>query len=459
MTEMTTGQLKSLPHGYQGEFQIDLPGSLNLRVSHILRLLPGKRIVGKAILDDKTVLAKLFFKNGASGAAEREAAGLKLLSDARMQTPKLLKTLEADDITVFIYEFMPDAQGQHDALDQLDGEAFEERVRSLIRTLCDMHEKGIYQKDLHLDNFIMSGGELFVIDPGSVRGGEGKYSTETSLDNLALFVAQFPVSRHHRVIGFIARESPVAADTLALRVAHIWQKRIQHFVKKLYRDCTYTREIIHEDKNIYCVRDRASDAMLELLRDPQSAADKGKQLKIGNSSVVAVVDVDGQSYVVKCYKYKSVIRGIRRSLRRSRASNSWMFAHLVKELGLQTPEPIALVERRQGPFVMNSWYISEFVAGEDLLGTWGSREPEQSEFDAVEDMFKVLRRVKVSHGDMKATNLILTEGVLNLIDFDGMRQHRKTETFEKRYAKDRARFLKNWTDQTLLDKLEQVIPS
>jgi RIO-like serine/threonine protein kinase len=56
-----------------------------------------------------------------------------------------------------------------------------------------------------------------------------------------------------------------------------------------------------------------------------------------------------------------------------------------------------------------------------------------------------MRQYRLSHGDMKASNLLLTQsGQVELIDLDAMQEHRYEWTFERAFARDQQRFMKNW---------------
>ncbi|NND01008.1 MAG: serine/threonine protein kinase, partial [Gammaproteobacteria bacterium] len=72
---------------------------------------------------------------------------------------------------------------------------------------------------------------------------------------------------------------------------------------------------------------------------------------------------------------------------------------------------------------------------------------------ALQGIFASMREHRLSHGDMKASNLLWLDNQLFLIDLDASRKHRTTLGWRLANHKDRKRFLKNWQSQPELLKL------
>ncbi|MBW1746795.1 MAG: hypothetical protein JRJ25_11240 [Deltaproteobacteria bacterium] len=87
-----------------------------------------------------------------------------------------------------------------------------------------------------------------------------------------------------------------------------------------------------------------------MIADPDSVIDSSRLLKEGNSSTVALAEVNGKLLVIKRYNIKNFIHALKRYLRNTRAWTSWRNAHRLELLGIPTPKPIAFLERRWGPF-------------------------------------------------------------------------------------------------------------
>ena len=62
-------------------------------------------------------------------------------------------------------------------------------------------------------------------------------------------------------------------------------------------------------------------------------------------------------------------------------------------------------------------------------------------------LFYRLYLLKISHGDMKATNIkVLADGQSLLIDLDSMQQHKRDASAQKAHVRDIKRFMQNWKD-------------
>ena len=78
---------------------------------------------------------------------------------------------------------------------------------------------------------------------------------------------------------------------------------------------------------------------IAMLDDPDGTQPEPPDLlKDGNSSTVWRVRADNRPLVIKRYNTKGLGHGIRLNLRRSRALVSWQNAHLLKFLGIPSPQ-------------------------------------------------------------------------------------------------------------------------
>src|SRR5690348_12932573 len=97
-TEMTWKKLAHANRMVPVPFKLALNGSdVPLYCDEIIRVMPQKRIVAMGRWGDHLVVAKLFFeRSSAKRHVQREAVGIKALSECRIPTPKLLYQGSAD---------------------------------------------------------------------------------------------------------------------------------------------------------------------------------------------------------------------------------------------------------------------------------------------------------------------------------------------------------------------------
>jgi tRNA A-37 threonylcarbamoyl transferase component Bud32 len=194
----------------------------------------------------------------------------------------------------------------------------------------------------------------------------------------------------------------------------------------------------------------ASREMVEFLDDPDASLQQpgARYLKQGNTCTLWQVQVDGRQLVVKRYNIKSLAHRFNRAFRQTRAAISWSNAHRLGMYGIPTARPVALVEERSGPLRGRAWFISEYVEGEAVTGlcTRQVADPDDRPL-AVERVTAVLAQLaqcKLSHGDMKGSNFILSGQQAVVLDLDSMRQHVCRLAFRRSQRRDMRRFMRNW---------------
>jgi tRNA A-37 threonylcarbamoyl transferase component Bud32 len=226
--------------------------------------------------------------------------------------------------------------------------------------------------------------------------------------------------------------------------------RSKKYLKKFFRE---SEELVCR-KNfrrfMLCKRGDFTPAMAAFLSSPDKVLDKLKAglLKKGRGSTVGRVRIDDHDLVVKRYNTKGFWHALRRCIRATRAAHSWRNAHRLLMLDISTPRPVALLEKRFGPLRSTAYFINEYVEGpravdffEDRILS-GKREVAQS----IAEIVNKLGAAGISHGDMKATNIIIHKQEPALVDLDAMRVHACPRRFTALHRKDVKRFLKNWRD-------------
>jgi len=225
---------------------------------------------------------------------------------------------------------------------------------------------------------------------------------------------------------------------------------------------TFKRVIIYN-------QDYESPALVSLVEAPDEwLADACERLlKVDSGSTVGIVNLDNRQLVVKRYNVKGIWHGVRRALRKTRALISWQSAHLLLAHGIATPRPVAVIEHRFGPIRLKSYFISEYVEGELCRHFFASSNvSEASRKKVVGEIMQIFHRLAeagISHGDMKATNIIIHKDSPILTDLDALRVHRSRRKHRQAFVKDVQRFLRNWEDQPdLMDifrsELEAISP-
>jgi tRNA A-37 threonylcarbamoyl transferase component Bud32 len=322
----------------------------------------------------------------------------------------------------------------------------------VVPALAALHESGVVQNDIHPENFLFRSGLIYTIDGGDVtQHGRGPLSARKSLNNLALFFAQFQSRHDHFVPEWLEqyrqlRAWPLVEDRSPRLVRLIDAKRSKRkkdYIEKAFRECT--RFTIEHSFNRFSVCERGYDSptMRELLSRIDERMESGKLLKKGNSATVALVDGPSGPLVVKRYNIKDAGHGISRAFRQSRAWLSWANAYRLEFLGISSVKPVALVEERFGPLRRRAYFITEYIDGPDATVLLEKENP-VAEMASIVEILEGLAAAGISHGDLKASNFLLGSDGPVIIDLDSMKEHTNPVDRDRAEKKDIARFMKNW---------------
>lgn len=446
-----------------------------LKVQQWLRVLPGQRYVGKALWQGREVLAKLLVGSKAERHFERERRGARLLAEQGMTTPALLaEGLAKGQGGWLLFDYLAGAESLEQAWREVArqpmlSDAQQGVLGEALGAIAQLHAKGLWQSDLHLENLLRHEGKLHLIDGGGVQAqAPGKpLERDKVLANLGVFFAQLPASLEPHIEELLVHyllvngEHALPLEALLREIASVRRWRLRDYLGKLGRDCSLfsaSRRL----NQLRVVRREEGSALQELLVAPDVAVETGRALKLGGSSTVALIEQGGRRLVIKRYNIKGVGHWLRRCWRPSRAWHSWVEGNRLMFLDIATPRPLAVLELRWLGLRRRSYLVTEYGAGEDIVTRFQpylSNPPPEAELLALDQLFAALLRGRISHGDMKGTNLLWEQGCWALIDLDAVQQHGSDASFARAYAKDRARFLRNWpTDSALHRLLEERLP-
>lgn len=430
-----------------------------LEFVRILRLLPCKRIVAVAKLHGREFLVKAYLGRSAARYVRREQRGVELIVSAGVRTPALRwhGRLVDGQGEVLVFDYLPDAVSLYDRWREAQLE--EEKVDVLTRAMViigKLHNEGVVQNDIHLANFLLSSGRLFTIDGGDiVKRSRPPLAEAASLRNLGMFFAQFyprhdnfarvVLPAYEAVRGWTMDESRL--ERIAREITANREKRKRIYISKAFRECT--RFVCERSFTRFevCERSAYSPEMQALLADPDAMIQSGTLLKDGSTSTVALVHLPDRSLVIKRYNLKSPWHRLRRAFRRTRAWHSWANACRMEFLGIPAVRPVALVEHRYGPLRGKAYFITEYVEGEDALACLKRLKNPDDELKALSSLLHDLSDSRISHGDMKATNFLISDAGPVILDLDAMREHKTREGFRRAFRRDLRRFMQNWQDK------------
>ncbi|HUT30540.1 MAG TPA: lipopolysaccharide kinase InaA family protein [Sedimentisphaerales bacterium] len=355
------------------------------------------------------------------------------------------------------------AKGIHqwlsDGFGELSGEQLElkrDLIRAFGRTIGRMHAAGIFHGDLRLANVLArrekNGWEFFFLDnertrkfrklPGRLRLKNLVQANMieqdiTNTDRMRFFreyKGENAISRREaeRLTGKILKKTS--------RRLHCRNKRDRGAKVYLRTNKNYLR--IREGGRI-AVFDRvfyqAAESM-DLIRQIDALMDAGEVLKSDGSSYVSRVTCNGKDIVVKRYNHRGLIHSLRHTIKKSRARRCWLNAHRLGVLNIATPKPLAYIERRKGGLLWESYFITKYVKGQrlyDFLREDSRGCKERADLaEQLQELLEQLSKHRITHGDLKHTNILVTDNGPVLTDLDAMEVHKLGWRFRLKKRKD-----------------------
>ena len=447
----------------QGSREISMPvelvlaGGERIVCTSVLRVLPYKRAVIKATWQGKPVLVKLL-PNTASGKrnARREQEGHRILQSANITTPKLLLTSRCDDKSyVMVFEFFHQAQHLGD-LWRDHAERRSEIAAAVLRVIASLHRHGCIHTDPHFNNFLLVDKRLYVIDVASIKHcTNGNYGSRQRR-NLAFFLAYFNPTWRKILSEMLSQHYIEAAHDRRLprHIERASQRRKSRYMKKVFRECSDFSTHKSWRKRAVWRRAEYDDELADFLQNPDAWVQKGECLKDGNSATVVRVQLGMRQVVIKRNNRKNIRHWLRCLFRTTRACVNWRNAHLLGIGGIATPAPVAFIETRWGPLRLGGYYVCDFNPAPSSAKKYESPNgspPTEQELKWFKALFENMRLARLYHGDLKASNLLVSDTGIEVIDLDSVKKC-TTKNINTRQQKDRDRFLENWKDNPALLK-------
>lgn len=444
----------------QVDFVLQLADLTALTCQKVVRVVPKKRVVCQALWQGKPVYAKLFFGKNASKYFARDAAGIKWLMEANIDTPPMLYQGEAADksLHVLIFEAITPAHNVAQIWQELNQNHRLTLAKKIIVEVAKHHNASLLQTDLYLKNFLVSDDKVYTLDGDGIRKF-AYLSSEQISQNLAVILSKFDVLDIEKwqtiLVETYSNASVWHAALDPTKLAQIAnQHRLQaatHYAnKKVFRQCSDVNITdlpglfiaVSSNANVNISKEMAK---LEALVQPHNL------LKDGNTCTVALAEIDTKKIVVKRYNIKSFWHGLSRAFRQTRAAASWANAHRLNILDIATAKPIALFEARRFGLRGKAYFLAEYIDAPEVAQFFAQTQNKSQRAEAVKNivmLFYKLYLLQISHGDMKATNIKMQGTQPVLIDLDSLRQHRKSNIAA--HVRDLRRFMQNWQNDNAL---------
>ena len=422
--------------------------NVDLYCEKVLRTIPGRRTVYQGKWDGKPVAIKCFFGSRADRHLKRELAGWSILEDLEIRSPQVLGDFAILDRVTgkkvglgLLVEWLVDAEPA------MLGDGI--ILQKIIGMLSKAHSRGVKFLDPHSGNYLINKRQdLYLVDGDSIRK-TGRLTIRQKAKNLALVLAQFPgpssalISRACRVyenaegstdLGRIFENRVTKLERSARR------KITRSYLKKTLRESSRFSKLYlrNGSARLLTLRDYPLDFFEEFSADPELIFSKGEVIKAGGSSIVSRVQLADQSLVIKKYKNKTRWKKIKRHMQvYPRWRRAWSFGHLFEAIGIPVPRMLALLEVKSGWVGSIAYLVMQDTGIDNLLDVADANRVSRADIEGVVGLLRLMRDHGFVHGDLKATNIMVSETTVFLLDLDSV----KISSANK---KDIQRFLGNW---------------
>lgn len=421
----------------------------------LLRAIPGKRYVYDALWNDRAVIVKVFSdKISANRHLKREWHRLNLLEERSLSAPVPLffgKTGTGD--LAMVVEKIVDSSVALDVFNEMESPTARLNLLGLIsEELAKQHSKGVLQKDMHLGNFLLQKEKVFALDPAQMSFSR-KVSKKKIIAQLAVLASFLSEENVEEITSLCKQYAAVRSWKFSSAdMTLFWKKQaayrkyiINKSLKKRLR--TNKREVktVKCDHHAVASRDFFEKMdFAQFVQNIDQIMTDGQILKDGNTCFVSRVKIADKDIVIKRYNCKGLVHSIRHTLKRSRARRNWLHAHRLEMLNIPTAKPLAFIEKRRPLIVYKSYFITEYIDGQGLdifLADSTLSDQERLSMDKkITELLNKLDNHRITHGDLKHSNILIANNKPTLIDLDSMMVHKFDFLLKNKRQKDRANF-------------------
>jgi len=338
-----------------------------------------------------------------------------------------------------------------------------ELIRALGRTIGRMHAKAIFHGDLRLGNVLAMQENnrwrfLFLDNERTKRFRRLPFQLQ--LKNLVQvnMIPRHMITNTDRMRFFKEywAENPSVKKQKKALIKKVLRKTNQRLSKKrkvsrelkkcLRKNARYLRiktgRYVAVFDRTFCQEAKSFDFIEQI----DTLVDKGQILKNGDTSYVSRLTWNDKDVVVKRYNHRGFIHSLRHTIKRSRAQRGWLHGHRLRVMGIATPKPLAYIEQRKKKLIWKSYLVTEYVKGQNfycfLRDDKTTDQRRSNAIQQVEGLLDKLGKYRISHGDLKHTNILITENGVVLTDLDAMQAHKLNWFYKFKRSRDLERFLR-----------------
>ena len=402
---LTGSIVNAAKFAFTSPFQIHFRDGEIFSSEQVLRLVPKKRMIAFGTWQNKPVVAKLFFnQRHAKTNMEKDLAGVRLLQYKQILTPNLLYQgiSEDEQIYVLLFERIFDAHTLEEIWKNKKSEdSLQPLMQSMMFEFAAKHRLGILQHDLHLNNYLLTPTEIYMLDGEKIEFSD-YLSKEICINNLAEFFSQFGVEMeayqedlfcyYAMMRGWLLKQSDIKQLSTLVQKWNV--RRWERCKKKITEESSNFSLVNQSGVSGVIDRSHGYPNFINLIHNPDDIFNHPDAEIINESGEIKEIKlkIDNCDIVAKRYS-QNFWQSLTQCFSHSKAFKIWQIAQKLNFSGIKTAKPIAFFEKRSFGFCIKSYYFTEAVAGVSLTEFLANKAQSNHVAKHVADLFKDLPKL------------------------------------------------------------------
>lgn len=355
---------------YQADKTISIPFKIQLDAEkselickQVLRIKPRKQIVCYAEWNQQNVVAKLFFdKKNAKKEQQKDARGVRILMQNSITTPKLLfegAAYNHSKLYILIYERISPVQSLGQTLKKHTLSETMPLIHQAVTDLAHQHSLGIIQRDLNLENFLISNNTIYFIDGRLIEQLPFSVTKSVRFEYLAQFFIRLGRKMPETVLielykSYMKNSALLMEETdfawIRSEMARLYDVYAYRYLTRVFSQNTDFNRMVTLKNFIVYTNDYALTELQDLINNPQKHFSSNDQTK-------TTIHFQNKRFIVKTYQNEKGWR----YLDSSRSNKAWKRYNNRYIRQRATVKPVAFIKQRQSGFKMTSYLVLEYL--------------------------------------------------------------------------------------------------
>jgi len=324
-------------------------------------------------------------------------------------------------------------------------------IIAIAQTVRALHQAGVAHRDLYLCHLWL-------------RLPRDNPTLEAALEKPQLLVMDLHRASCKKTFSRRARIKDVAALYFSVQALKLTYKErlrfLKHYFEQPLRTLSLHKKLLWSianrtyhliQRHLWETKDKAHYQKSErsllkaIIASPDTFLEQADVVfKNDAASTVARISLGGRCFILKRYNLKTPIQRIKRLIGLNRSARACKNAWWLTQAGITTPRPLAYFTKTHQTFSPIHYLLTEYMPGTLASELYVHHTSCAASLPIINQRVtrcqNQLEAAGVAHGDWKATNVLIHQNTLVLLDTDGVKRYGASI----QHKKDQIRWEKNW---------------